>query len=141
MFKTYVTEPESQWVLIDAEGQTLGRLAAQIAHILRGKHKPTFMPNQLCGDFVVVVNAKKVHLSGKKLTDKIYTRFTGYPGGLKETPAGEMLKRHPERVIEKAVWGMLPHGPLGRQMIRRLKVYPGPTHPHQAQRPQVLGGH
>lgn len=141
MFKTYVTEPESQWVLIDAEGQTLGRLAAQIAHILRGKHKPTFMPNQLCGDFVVVVNAEKIHLTGKKLTDKIYTRFTGYPGGLKETSAGEMLKRHPERMIEKAVWGMLPHGPLGRQMIRRLKVYSGPKHPHQAQRPQVLGGH
>jgi large subunit ribosomal protein L13 len=141
MFKTYVTEPESQWVLIDAEGQTLGRLAAQIAHILRGKHKPTFMPNQLCGDFVVVVNAEKIHLTGKKLTDKIYTRFTGYPGGLKETSAGEMLKRHPERMIEKAVWGMLPHGPLGRQMIRRLKVYAGPKHPHQAQRPQVPGGH
>jgi len=137
--KTYVPKNvESKWYVVDAEGKTLGRLAAKIAHILRGKHKPDFTPNMATGDFVIVINAEKVRLTGKKLEDKIYTRYSGYQGGLKRIPAGEMLKRHPERVIEHAVKGMLPKNRLGRKLFKRLKVYAGPNHPHQAQKPEVL---
>jgi large subunit ribosomal protein L13 len=128
-------EPQSGWVLVDATGQTVGRLATQIATVLRGKHKPDFTPNQPGGDFVVVVNAEKVVFTGDKLEQKVYTRYTGYQGGLKTTTAGEMLAKHPERVLEKAVWGMLPKNRLGRKLIRRLKVYAGEAHPHAAQRP------
>ena len=139
MFKTYVPKNiERKWVLIDAEGKTLGRLASEIAKILRGKHRPEYTPNMLTGDFVVVVNAEKVRLTGKKLTDKYYTRYSGYPGGLRKIPVGEMLKKHPERVLQHAVKGMLPKGPLGRRMLKRLKVYAGPTHPHAAQKPEKL---
>ncbi len=137
--KTYVPkEVESKWYVIDAEGKTLGRLAAKIASILRGKHKPEYTPNLPVGDYVIVVNAAKVKLTGKKLEDKIYTRYSGYQGGLKRIPAGEMLKRHPERVIERAVKGMLPKNRLGRKLYKRLKVYAGPDHPHAAQKPEKL---
>ena len=137
--KTYVPkEVESKWYVIDAEGKTLGRLAAKIAAILRGKHKPSYSPDRPVGDYVIVVNAAKVQLTGKKLEDKIYTRYSGYQGGLKRIPAGEMLRRHPERVIERAVKGMLPKNRLGRKLFKRLKVYAGPDHPHAAQRPEKL---
>ncbi len=137
--KTYVPkEVESKWYVIDAEGKTLGRLAARIASILRGKHKPEYTPNLPVGDYVIVVNAAKVKLTGKKLEDKIYTRYSGYQGGLKRIPAGEMLKRHPEKVIERAVRGMLPKNRLGRKLFKRLKVYAGPDHPHAAQKPEKL---
>jgi len=140
--RTYFPKPEEikepRWVLIDAEGKTLGRLATQIATLLRGKHRPDWTPNAAMGDFVVVVNADKIRLTGKKLQDKVYTRYSGYPGGLKRITAETMLKTHPERVLEHAVKGMLPKGPLGRRLFRRLKVYAGPTHPHQAQKPVKL---
>ncbi|PZA07810.1 MULTISPECIES: 50S ribosomal protein L13 [unclassified Meiothermus] len=139
MFKTFVPKQvEPKWVLVDAEGQTVGRLATQIARILRGKHKPDWTPNMATGDFVVVINAAKARFTGNKLQSKVYTRYTGYQGGLKKTSAGEMLAKHPERVIEHAVKGMLPKGPLGYKIFSRLKVYAGPTHPHQAQHPQKL---
>ena len=128
-------EPQNGWVLVDATGQTVGRLATQIASVLRGKHKPDFTPNQAGGDFVIVVNAEKVVFTGNKLEQKVYTRYTGYPGGLKTTTAGEMLAKHPERVLEKAVWGMLPKTRMGRKLIRRLKVDAGEAHPHAAQQP------
>lgn len=130
--------PQAEWLLVDAQGQTVGRLATQIASVLRGKHKVDFTPNQLGGDFVVVINANKVTFTGKKLDQKIYTRYTGYQGGLKETPARVMLDKRPERVLERAVWGMLPKNRLGRKMIRRLKVYAGDTHPHTAQQPREM---
>jgi large subunit ribosomal protein L13 len=137
--KTYVPkEVEPRWVLIDAEGKTLGRLATQIATLLRGKHRPDWTPNLPMGDFVVVVNADKIRVTGKKLEQKIYTRYSGYPGGLKQIPLEKMLATHPERVLEHAVKGMLPKGPLGRRLFKRLKVYAGPTHPHQAQKPEKL---
>ena len=131
-------ETDNDWVVVDAEGQTVGRLATRIAQVLRGKHKPTFTPNMACGDFVIVVNADKVVFSGSKLDQKIYTRYSGYQGGLKEIPARDMLAKHPERVIERAVWGMLPKNRLGRKLIRRLKVYAGAQHPHHAQQPTPL---
>lgn len=131
-------QPTHDWVLVDAEGQTVGRLATQIASLLRGKHKPNFTPNAAGGDFVVVINAEKVQFSGNKLDDKVYTRYSGYQSGLKRIPARRMLRTHPERVIERAVWGMLPKTRLGRRLIRRLKVYPGGTHPHQAQQPTPM---
>jgi len=137
--KTYFPkETTNDWVVIDAEGQTVGRLATQIASVLKGKHKPTYTPNQPGGDFVVVVNAEKVAFSGRKLDQKVYTRYTGYQGGLRETTAREMLAKHPERVLEHAVWGMLPKTRMGRRLIRRLKVYAGPAHPHEAQQPKKL---
>ncbi|MFA5595008.1 MAG: 50S ribosomal protein L13 [Trueperaceae bacterium] len=137
--KTYFPkETTNDWVVIDAEGQTVGRLATQIASVLKGKHKPTYTPNQPGGDFVVVVNAEKVAFSGRKLDQKVYTRYTGYQGGLRETTAREMLDKHPERVLERAVWGMLPKTRMGRRLIRRLKVYAGPAHPHEAQQPKKL---
>jgi len=137
--KTYFPkEITNDWVVIDADGQTVGRLATQIASVLKGKHKPTYTPNQPGGDFVVVVNAEKVAFSGRKLDQKVYTRYTGYQGGLRETTAREMLDKHPERVLERAVWGMLPKTRMGRRLIRRLKVYAGPAHPHEAQQPKKL---
>ena len=137
--KTYFPKnPGSDWVVVDAEGQTVGRIATQIASLLRGKHKPDFTPNQLCGDFVVVINADKVVFTGKKMDQKVYTRYSGYQGGLKVTNARTVLNRHPERIIEHAVWGMLPKTRLGRKMIRRLKVYPGTAHPHSAQQPREM---
>ena len=135
--KTYVPKQvEPRWVLIDAEGKTLGRLATKIATLLRGKDRPDWTPIVAMGDFVVVVNADKIRVTGKKLEQKIYTRYSGYPGGLKKIPLEKMLATHPERVLEHAVKGMLPKGPLGRRLFKRLKVYAGPDHPHQAQRPE-----
>ena len=126
------------WVVIDAADQVLGRLATEIARRLRGKHKPEYTPNCDTGDYVVVVNAAKVRTTGNKLEGKVYYRHTGWPGGLKTTALGEMLADHPERVIEKAVKGMLPKGPLGYAQFRKLKVYAGAEHPHQAQQPQSI---
>jgi large subunit ribosomal protein L13 len=131
-------ESTPSWVVVDAAGQTVGRLATQLASVLRGKHKPDFTPNQAGGDFVIVVNAEKVVFTGRKLDQKVYTRYTGYQGGLKLTTAREMLDKHPERVLEKAVWGMLPKNRLGRKLIRRLKVYAGEAHPHAAQVPTPM---
>ena len=131
-------EPTPGWVIVDASGQTVGRLATQIASVLKGKHKPEYTPNQPMGDFVVVVNAEKVVFTGRKLDQKVYTRYTGYQGGLKLTTAREMLEKAPERVLEKAVWGMLPKNRLGRKLIRRLKVYAGDAHPHAAQQPAQM---
>ncbi|PFG75334.1 ribosomal protein L13 [Tepidiforma thermophila] len=121
------------WHVIDAAGQPLGRVATRVATLLRGKHKPTYEPHLDDGDFVIVVNAAKVRVSGKKAQDMVYYRHSGYPGGLKARSFAEQLQRFPEKVIERAVWGMLPKGPLGKQMLRHLKVYAGPDHPHQAQ--------
>ncbi len=131
-------EPTPGWVVVDATGQTVGRLATQVASVLRGKHKPDYTPHQAGGDFVIVVNAEKVVFSGNKLDQKVYTRYTGYQGGLKSTTAREMLDKHPERVLERAVWGMLPKNRLGRKLIRRLKVYAGEAHPHAAQVPAPM---
>jgi large subunit ribosomal protein L13 len=136
--KTYsakASELEPHWYVIDAEGQILGRLATQIAQVLRGKHKPTFTPHLNCGDFVIVVNAAKVEVTGKRLDQKMYYRHSQYPGGLKTESLRQMLARHPDRVIQHAVKGMLPHNRLGDDMMDRLKVYGGPNHPHQAQKP------
>jgi len=139
--KTYVPQAGSvrhDWWLVDASGLTLGRLATDVAMRLRGKHKAVFTPYLDTGDHVVVVNAEKVALTGRKLDQKIYRRHSGYPGGLTETSARDMLRRHPERLIESAVQGMLPKGPLGRRLVRKLKVYVGADHPHQAQQPKPL---
>ena len=129
---------DREWIVVDVEGKALGRAASRIASILRGKHKPQFTPNADCGDFVVVVNADKIRLTGRKLEQKIYYRHSGYFGGLKETTASEMLENKPNRMMELAVKGMLPRGPLGRAMARKLHVYAGPDHPHQAQQPKIL---
>jgi large subunit ribosomal protein L13 len=139
--KTYVIKgkPESQWVLFDANEQSLGRLSTQIAEILLGKHKPNYTPGVDMGDFVIVVNADKFDFSQKRLEDKLYHRHSGYPGGLRTVTLREMLQKHPDRVIRKAVWGMLPHNRLGRKLLKRLKVYVGSDHPHEAQKPQLLG--
>ncbi|MCX8117281.1 MAG: 50S ribosomal protein L13 [Desulfobacterota bacterium] len=131
-------EVKPQWYLVDAEGKVLGRLAAQVAKILRGKHKPIFTPHVDTGDFVVVVNAEKVTLTGKKLKGKVYYRHTGYPGGIREMTAEKMLAKKPAEMFRMAVKGMLPKTSLGRQMIQKLKVYAGPTHPHEAQKPIPL---
>jgi len=137
-FKTYSAKPgevERTWYVIDAENQVLGRLAAQIATVLRGKHKPQFTPHIDTGDFVVVTNAGKVALSGKKHDDKTYFSHSQYPGGTRFEKAKDILRKKPEKVVEHAVWGMLPHNNLGRQLFRKLKVYAGPEHPHAAQMP------
>ncbi len=131
-------EVKHDWWVVSAAGLPLGRMAARVAAVLRGKHKPYFTPNVDCGDFVIVVDAEKVVLTGNKMRQKIYYRHSGYPGGLKSEEAGQLLSRRPERVIELAVRGMLPKGPLGRQMLRKLKVYAGPDHPHKAQQPKPL---
>jgi large subunit ribosomal protein L13 len=140
--KTFSARPadiDKKWILVDADGVVLGRMASQIALILRGKHKPSFTPHMDCGDNVVVINAGKVKLTGKKLGDKIYYRHTGYPGGIKERRAGEILAgKHPERVVQKAIERMIPGGPLGRRQIKNLRVYAGAEHPHEAQNPEVL---
>jgi large subunit ribosomal protein L13 len=132
------TEVERKWFIVDAEGQVLGRLATRVASILRGKHKASFAPHLDVGDHVIVLNAGKVHLTGRKLQDKRYRWHTGYIGGLKDVTAEQMLKSHPERVIEWAVQGMLPKNRLGRAMARKLKVYRGANHPHSAQQPTAL---
>lgn len=139
--KTFTATPESikrDWYVVDASGKTLGRLAIELAHRLRGKHKAEYTPHIDTGDYIIVLNAEKIAVTGKKRTDKIYYRYTGYIGGLKQTTFEEMIARHPERVIENAVKGMLPKGPLGRAMYRKLKVYAGNEHNHVAQQPQVL---
>jgi len=133
-----LAEGPEKWYVVDAEGKVLGRLASQVATILRGKHKPIYSPHLPVGDHVIVVNAEKVRLTGRKLTDKVYRSHSGYIGGLREVTAGELLRTQPERVIEWAVSGMLPKTKLGRTMFRKLKVYRGPEHPHQAQRPEPL---
>lgn len=132
------TEIQRSWYVVDAEGVVLGRLASRVAAILRGKHKPTFTPHLDVGDHVVVINAQKVHLTGRKLRDKLYRTHSGYLGGLREVSAEKMLRSHPERMVEWAVQGMLPKNRLGRAMARKLKVYRGADHPHQAQQPQTL---
>jgi large subunit ribosomal protein L13 len=131
-------EVERKWFLVDASDRVLGRLATQVATVLRGKHKPQFSPHLDVGDHVVVINAEKIHLTGRKLTDKIYRWHSGYIGGLREVSAERMIKTHPERVIEWAVQGMLPKGRLGRAMAKKLKVYKGADHPHAAQKPEPL---
>ncbi len=139
--KTFSAKPETvqrDWFVINAEGKTLGRLATEIARRLRGKHKPEFTPHVDTGDYIVVVNAEKIRVTGNKLADKIYYRSTGYIGNLKSVPLGKMLEQTPERVLEIAVKGMLPKNPLGRQMFRKLKVFAGPEHTHAAQQPQQL---
>ena len=129
---------ERSWWLIDAENQTLGRLATEIARRLRGKHKPEYTPHMDTGDHIVIINADKVRVTGAKTEDKMYYRHTGYPGGIKETNFSDLQAEHPERVIEKAVKGMLPKNPLGRAMFKKLHIYAGPEHKHQAQQPQNL---
>ncbi len=138
MTKTYVAKPtdrERNWLLVDANGLTLGRLSTQIADALRGKRKPTYTPHIDTGDFVVVINAEKIHVTGNKLADKRYYRHSGYPGGLKSRTLAEQLERQPEEVIRKAVKGMLPRNRLARKQLTKLKVYAGPEHPHAAQQP------
>jgi large subunit ribosomal protein L13 len=129
-------EASREWYVVDAAGQNLGRLATQIATVLRGKHKPLYTPGMDCGDFVIVVNADKVHVTGRKLDQKFYYRYSGYPGGLAEVSLRDQLAKHPERVIEAAVKGMLARNKLRNQLIRKLKVYAGPQHPHEAQQPK-----
>ena len=139
--KTYMANPdkiERKWYVVDAEGQTLGRLSAEIAKVLRGKNKPVFTPHIDTGDYVIVVNAAKVKVTGKKLDQKVYYHHSDYVGGMKETTLREMMAKKPEAVIEMAVKGMLPKGPLGRTMIKKLHVYAGPEHEQQAQKPEVL---
>jgi large subunit ribosomal protein L13 len=139
--KTYQAKKEEvdyHWYLVNAEGKVLGRLAAGVAKVLRGKHKPTYTPHVDTGDFIVVVNAGKVSLTGRKLKNKTYYRYTGYPGGIKEMSAEKLLAKKPTEMIRMAVKGMLPKNSLGRQMLRKLKVYAGPNHPHKAQKPVSL---
>ena len=139
--KTYMAKPgdhDRPWVVIDAAGKTLGRLATEVADRLRGKHRPYFTPHVDAGEFVVVVNAARVHVTGKKRSDKVYRRHTGYPGGLKTETLGQLLDRRPEEVVRRAVKGMLPRNRLGRRLLRKLKVYAGADHPHQAQRPTPI---
>jgi len=139
--KTHVTKPGDVvrgWFVVDATGKTLGRLATEVARILRGKHKPTFSPGLDVGDHVIVVNAAKIHVTGRKLDQKMYYRHSGYPGGLREITLRDQLAKNPVRVIEHAVRGMLPKNSLGRKMYKKLKVYAGPEHEHEAQKPQPL---
>ena len=139
--KTYTVRKgdiKREWYVVDAQGKTLGRLASEIAKILLGKHKPVYVPHLDCGDYVIVVNAEKVRVTGKKLDQKFYYRHSGYPGGLKSINLRDQLQKHPTRVLEAAVRGMLPKNRLGRAMIKKLKVYAGDSHPHQAQQPRAL---
>ena len=139
--KTYLAKPgdiERKYVLFDAADVPLGRLAEKIANVLRGKDKPTYTPHIDTGSFVIVINAEKVALSGNKETKKIYQDYSGYRGGLKEYTAAEIREKHPERMIRDAVWGMLPHGRLGRAQFKKLRIYPGNEHPHQAQQPELM---
>ncbi|MEZ5530284.1 MAG: 50S ribosomal protein L13 [Porticoccaceae bacterium] len=139
--KTFIAKPETvqrDWFVVDAAGKTLGRLAAEVASRLRGKHKPEYTPHVDTGDYIVVVNAEQVRVTGNKAKDKIYHSHTGYPGGLKSISFEKLIDKAPERTIQNAVKGMLPKGPLGRAMFKKLKVYPGAEHPHTAQQPQEL---
>ena len=139
--KTFMASPapiDRKWYVVDAAGMNLGRLSSEIAKVLRGKNKPIFTPHMDCGDYVIVVNAEKIAVTGKKLDQKIYYRHSEYVGGMKETTLKDMLAKHPERVIEHAVKGMLPKGPLGRAMYKKLFVYAGPEHKHAAQKPEAL---
>jgi len=139
--KTFTAKPATvkrDWYVVDATDKVLGRLASEIARRLRGKHKPEYTPHVDTGDYIVVVNAKKVHVSGNKRQDKVYYRYSGYPGGIKETNFEKLMAKAPERIIEQAVRGMLPKGPLGRAMFRKLKVYAGPEHRHTSQQPEPL---
>lgn len=139
--KTFMASPstiERKWYVVDATGYTLGRLASEVAKVLRGKNKPIYTPSMDTGDYVIVINAEKISVTGKKLDQKVYYNHSGWVGGLKETTLREMLNKHPERVIEHAVKGMLPKGPLGREMYTKLHVYVGPDHKHAAQKPEVL---
>ncbi|QPC84825.1 50S ribosomal protein L13 [Phototrophicus methaneseepsis] len=139
--KTYATTPDDikpSWYVVDAQGLTLGRLASKIAPVLTGKNKPHFANNLDCGDYVVVINCDKIHVTGRRMDQKKYYSYSGYPGGLSETNLRELLDRHPDRAIKFAVKGMLPKGPLGRKMLKKLKVYAGAEHPHEAQKPEVL---
>jgi large subunit ribosomal protein L13 len=141
LFKTYYPKAEdieSKWLLVDAEGHTLGRLASRISAVLLGKSKPMVTPGVDTGDFVVVINASKIQVTGDRLDQKMYYRHSGYPGGLRTTSLREMLKRKPDRVIRSAVWGMLPHNRLGRRLIKKMRVYSGPDHPHRPQQPVRL---
>lgn len=141
MDKTYIpkeSEITREWVLVDANDQNLGRLATQIATILLGKHKPTFTPGVEMGDYVVVVNCEQVRVTGNKMDEKIYYRHSMYPGGLKSISLRQQLEKHPDRVIRNAVWGMLPHNKFGRKVIKNLKIYAGPEHPHSAQKPKQM---
>ena len=136
--RSYVAKPsdiEKTWYVIDAEGQTLGRLATEAATLLRGKHKPTFTPHIDTGDYVIIINAEKVEVTGKKRKDKIYRHYTGFPGGVREVSFEKLLEKKPEEIVRHAVKGMMPNGRLGRQMFKKLKVFKGPEHPHQAQKP------
>jgi large subunit ribosomal protein L13 len=144
VMRTYVATPENRqrdWFVVDAEGQTLGRLATQIADTLRGKRKPEYTPHCDTGDFVIVVNAARIRVTGNKLQDKLYRRHSGYPGGLRSRTLADMLERRPEEVIRKAVKGMLPRNRLGRRQLGKLRVYAGPDHPHEAQKPKPLKVH
>jgi large subunit ribosomal protein L13 len=141
MQKTYSLKADDiacDWYLIDANGQNLGRLATKIASYLLGKHKPTFTPGVDQGDYVIVINAERISVTGRKLTEKIYYHHSGYPSGLKAISLKDQLIKHPDRVIRRAVWGMLPHNRYGRKLLRKLKVYAGPEHPHAAQQPKPL---
>jgi len=141
VIKTYSAKAEDikrEWLVVDAEGKTLGRLSTEIATILRGKHKPIFTPHVDCGDFVIVINAGKIRVTGDRLDQKMYYRHSGYMGGLKQVSLRQMLQTHPERVLQLSVRGMLPKNRLGRQVFKKLKVYASPTHPHAAQQPRVL---
>lgn len=139
--KTYFpkeAEMTHDWLIVDAKGQTVGRLASQIAQALKGKHKVDYTPNLAAGDFVIVINAEKVVFTGNKMNQKVYTRYSGYQGGLKEIPVATMLERHPDRILRRAVWGMIPKNRMGRKIIRRLKIYSGDSHPHAAQQPKEM---
>ncbi len=139
--KSYIAKPaevERKWYVVDAEGKTLGRLASEVASVLRGKNKPIYTPHVDCGDYVIVINAEKVEVTGKKRKEKIYKRHTGYPGGLRELSFEKLQAKKPEEIIKHAVKGMLPDGKLGRQMFKKLKVYAGPEHAHAAQKPETL---
>lgn len=141
MMKTFMANAgtvEQKWYVVDADGKTLGRLASQVAAILRGKNKPYFTPHVDCGDYVIIVNADKIQVTGKKHSDKIYKSYTGYQSGLKERTFDQMMDKHPTFALEHAIEGMLPKNALGREMLKKLKIYAGPDHMHQAQKPEVL---
>lgn len=141
IMKSFIAKPhevERKWYVVDAEGKTLGRVASQVATVLRGKNKPTFTPHVDCGDYVIVINAEKVEVTGKKRKEKVYKHHTGYPGGLRETTFDKLIAKKPEEIIRHAVKGMMPKGKLGRQMYKKLKVYAGPEHDHTAQKPEKL---
>jgi large subunit ribosomal protein L13 len=138
LLKKEAADEQRKWYVVDVSGKTLGRAATQIAHVLRGKHKPLYTPHVDTGDFVIVVNAEKIKLTGKKWSDKIYFDHTLFPGGIVRTPAEKLLSKHPEDLIKRAVWGMLPKGPLGRRIYKKLKVYAHANHEHSAQQPEAL---